>query len=331
MLNNSARPPWTSAVCSSPPTTSRSLSRPARRSRRARFRLVVRNRAAFDAAYGAGLPVAGQWTGHLATDGDTVRLTRTMPESRTEDPRRSALRRRRALARGGQWPGRLAPVDRRPAGQRPRRQLGRGGLPRPTQSRQVLAMTNLWRYEQSGTDLGTAWREPAYNDAAWPAGRALLYVEGAALPAPANTPLALGPMTFYFRTTFFYDGPTTGLRLKVNTVLDDSAVIYVNGKELLRRLASPTRPRFSSTPPPNERLATPSWKARSSSSGTPCATGPTSSRSRFTRSALAAATSCGEWTSRSRHGRARHPGPHQLARPGPCRLSRPFTSMKCRP
>ena len=80
----------------------------------------------------------------------------------------------------------------------------------PTQSRQVLSMTNLWRYEQSGTDLGTAWREPAYDDAAWPSGRALLYVEGSTLPAPKNTPLAIGPMTFYFRTTFFYDGPTSG-------------------------------------------------------------------------------------------------------------------------
>ena len=104
----------------------------------------------------------------------------------------------------------------------------------PTQSRQVLVMTNVWRYEQSGADLDAAWREPAYNDQAWPSGRALLYVEDSALPAVKNTPLAIGPMTFYFRTAFVYDGPTTGLRLKVNTILDDSAIIYVNGSELLR-------------------------------------------------------------------------------------------------
>ena len=118
----------------------------------------------------------------------------------------------------------------------------------PTQSRQLLTMTNTWRYEQSGADLGTAWRELAYNDAAWPAGAALLYVEGAPLPAPANTPLTLGPITFYFRTSFFYDGPTTGLRLNLNTVLDDSAVVYINGKELVRLWFADTTEIFFDTP-----------------------------------------------------------------------------------
>src|SRR5262249_54734322 len=30
----------------------------------------------------------------------------------------------------------------------------------------IVTFTNVWRYEQSGTDLGTAWRERTYDDGA---------------------------------------------------------------------------------------------------------------------------------------------------------------------
>jgi len=198
------------------------------------FRLVVRNRTAFEAAYGTGLPIAGQWTGNLTTTGDTVRLTRTTPDNQTDilDEVHYAADPPWPAAANGQG-GALQLIDALQDNTRVGNWAAVASLG-ATAPRQLLAMTNLWRYEQSGTDLGTAWREPAYSDAAWSSGRALLYVEGAALPAPKLTPLAIGPMTFYFRTTFFYDGPTTGLRLKANTVLDDSAVLFVNGSELLR-------------------------------------------------------------------------------------------------
>ncbi len=198
------------------------------------FVLAVQNQTAFEAAYGSGLPVAGEWTGHLAPGGDTVRLSRphagNLPEVLDEvrfeaDPpwpqaangQGGALQLIDALQDNGRVGNWAAVVS-----------LG------PTQPRQLLVMTNLWRYEQSGTDLGTAWSEPGYNDAAWPSGRGLLYVEAAALPALKSTPLTLGPLTFYFRTTFFYDGPAAGLRLKANTVVDDAAILFLNGGEFLR-------------------------------------------------------------------------------------------------
>lgn len=199
------------------------------------FSLVIANRAAFEAAYGAGLPVAGQWTGHLTTTGDTIRLTRTTPNGQTE------VLDEVCFAADAPWPeaadgqgGSLQLIDARQDNARVGNWSAAASLGPRAQSGQLLGITNLWRYDQSGTDLGAAWREPGYNDGAWPSGRALFYVEGAALPAPKNTPLTIGPMTFYFRTTFFYDGPTTGLRLKINTVLDDSAIIFLNGSEWLR-------------------------------------------------------------------------------------------------
>ncbi|MCP5118688.1 MAG: lamin tail domain-containing protein, partial [bacterium] len=70
----------------------------------------------------------------------------------------------------------------------------------------LLPMTANWRYNQSGF-VPVDWNQPGFDDANWPNGEALLYVESAALPAPKNTPLSLGPITYYFRTTFNYAGP----------------------------------------------------------------------------------------------------------------------------
>jgi hypothetical protein len=102
----------------------------------------------------------------------------------------------------------------------------------------LLPMTNVWRYEESGTDLGTAWRARVFNDSAWPSGAALLYVEPAVLPAPKNTPLNQTPgslrTTTYFRTTFNVASNMAGFDMVVNTILDDGAVIYLNGTEWTR-------------------------------------------------------------------------------------------------
>ena len=98
----------------------------------------------------------------------------------------------------------------------------------------ALAFDATWRYEQSGTDLGTAWRETAYDDSAWPSGPGVLYVESAALPAPKGTELTLGPQTFYFRTEFDVADPDALVSAWVTPLIDDGAVFYVNGTEIGR-------------------------------------------------------------------------------------------------
>ncbi|MBA7706164.1 hypothetical protein ES703_115011 [subsurface metagenome] len=99
----------------------------------------------------------------------------------------------------------------------------------------LIAIDGVWSYEQSNTDLGTAWRAVDYNDSLWPAGAALLYVESSALPAPKNTPLTLGPRTYYFRTHFTLDvDPNDVMEFKLSTVIDDGAVFYINGEEAFR-------------------------------------------------------------------------------------------------
>src|SRR5262249_4290840 len=88
--------------------------------------------------------------------------------------------------------------------------------------------------EQSGTDLGAAWRDPAYDDSAWPIGAGLFYAGTNTLPAARNTPLALGPTTYYFRTRFNNPGAPAFLSLTLWHGVDDAVVLYLNGREINR-------------------------------------------------------------------------------------------------
>jgi hypothetical protein len=106
-----------------------------------------------------------------------------------------------------------------------------------SQTLSLINITDTWKYNQSRTDLGSGWIAKGYNDtvAGWASGAALLYNETAALPAPKSTPLNLGPSgndtpTFYFRIHFNLSvAPSSVASLKLNTVLDDGAAIYLNG------------------------------------------------------------------------------------------------------
>jgi len=96
----------------------------------------------------------------------------------------------------------------------------------------LFGYANVWKYNQSGADLGTAWREPAFNDSAWPSGPGLLGLETATLPDTIRTPLALGSpqvITYYFRTHFNLPASAEGATLNSTNVLDDGAVYYLNG------------------------------------------------------------------------------------------------------
>ncbi|MEX2188868.1 MAG: lamin tail domain-containing protein [Pirellulales bacterium] len=53
---------------------------------------------------------------------------------------------------------------------------GAENFPRPDltpQTSQPIALTSNWRYEDSGVDLGTAWRNPSFVDAGWSQGQAV--------------------------------------------------------------------------------------------------------------------------------------------------------------
>jgi hypothetical protein len=96
--------------------------------------------------------------------------------------------------------------------------------------------TTLWSYEQSGTDLGTAWRASTYNDGGWPIGAALLAGSTASLPEPIRTPLTTAPgkTTYYFRKSFRFPAAATNGLVRLRPIVADGAVFWLNGAELLR-------------------------------------------------------------------------------------------------
>jgi hypothetical protein len=98
-----------------------------------------------------------------------------------------------------------------------------------------LSITDTWAYDQSDVSPGAGWQDVIYDDTLWPTGQTLLYVESSGLPAPKSTPLTLGATTYYFRTTFNVDMPIAEItKLGISLVVDDGAIIYLNGTELRR-------------------------------------------------------------------------------------------------
>ena len=98
----------------------------------------------------------------------------------------------------------------------------------------VLPLTGSWKYWDSNMAPAAGWTGPAFNDATWPTGSALFYVESANLPATKSTPLTLGRTSYYFRSRFNFSGRVEGARLQLSSVIDDGAVFYLNGQEVYR-------------------------------------------------------------------------------------------------
>lgn len=110
----------------------------------------------------------------------------------------------------------------------------------------ALSDSHVWSYNQTGTDLGTAWREVGYNDSTWTNGMALFDVVRDSTRTevdgiPVRTVLSLTNnsgttnITVYFRTKFnFSPASTSGVTLNITHVIDDGAVVYLNGSEIYR-------------------------------------------------------------------------------------------------
>lgn len=98
----------------------------------------------------------------------------------------------------------------------------------------LLPLEAEWRCNQTANLDGTDWKAPGYADSDWPAGPGLLGIESSSLPAPGlQTPLDLGRITYYFRTHFLVETNLDGFELNLTTVLDDGAIVYLNGERLL--------------------------------------------------------------------------------------------------
>ncbi|MBN1672635.1 MAG: lamin tail domain-containing protein [Kiritimatiellae bacterium] len=108
----------------------------------------------------------------------------------------------------------------------------------PLTAADLIAKQASWRFNDTGTNLGTAWRSVAYDDSGWSAANAVFgYGE-----AYIDTTVSYGAdsankhPTTYFRKTFQLQAdPSAVTSLKLYVNYDDGFVAWLNGQEVARR------------------------------------------------------------------------------------------------
>ena len=111
---------------------------------------------------------------------------------------------------------------------------------RPSRTETLVAKGASWKYEDSGSDLGTSWRAAGYSDGGWASG-------AAALGFPVDKPGIVTVVSYggdatnkhtttYFRKHFNLDAEPSAVDLLTLSVdYDDGFVAYLNGQEVARR------------------------------------------------------------------------------------------------
>ena len=109
----------------------------------------------------------------------------------------------------------------------------------------LIAKESDWLYLDDGSDQGTAWRAPAFDDSSWASGPAELgYGDGAG--GAEGTVVSFGGVpnakfiTTYFRKDFTVTNAANVTGLLLGLRRDDGAVVYLNGTEVWRSGMSPT-------------------------------------------------------------------------------------------
>ena len=102
--------------------------------------------------------------------------------------------------------------------------------------RTLVPFGATWKFLDDGSDPGTVWREPDFDDLGWSAGPAQLgYGDG---DEATIVGFGLDPkhkhITTYFRRAFSLPSGVRHARPRLRLLADDGAVVYLNGKEALR-------------------------------------------------------------------------------------------------
>lgn len=104
----------------------------------------------------------------------------------------------------------------------------------PTPPRRLVPMASTWKYLDNGSDEGTAWQSPGFDDSSWSSGPAQLgYGVG-----DEQTVVGYGPdpnnkyITTYFRKTFVATNVNRIARLTLKLVVDDGANVFLNGSAI---------------------------------------------------------------------------------------------------
>jgi hypothetical protein len=106
----------------------------------------------------------------------------------------------------------------------------------PPPSSVLIAAGSSWKYLDNGSNQGSSWTAPSFNDGSWKSGNAELgYGDGGEAtvvsygPSPTNKYI-----TTYFRKSFNLADKTGITALELSLIRDDGAVVYLNGTEIFR-------------------------------------------------------------------------------------------------
>lgn len=94
----------------------------------------------------------------------------------------------------------------------------------------VVVAGSTWRHHDGGTDLGTAWRCARIADTSWKQGPTEIgYGDG-----DEATKVTANRSTYYLRRSFTVADASKVTALQLRAVVDDGAVVYLNGTEIWR-------------------------------------------------------------------------------------------------
>ncbi len=111
----------------------------------------------------------------------------------------------------------------------------------PTVSAPLIFAGSVWKFLDNGSNQGTNFAQPAYNDTAWASGPAELGYSNSPV-----TMVSFGPnagakyITTYFRQWFAAPTGVVITNLEFRLKRDDGAVVWLNGRELYRSNMPPT-------------------------------------------------------------------------------------------
>jgi hypothetical protein len=100
----------------------------------------------------------------------------------------------------------------------------------------LLPFGSTWKYRDDGSNQGTAWTAPGFNDSAWTNGPAQLgYGDGdeaRVISYGGNS--SAKHTTTYFRKSIVISNLAAVTDLVLDMILDDGAVVHINGTEVMR-------------------------------------------------------------------------------------------------
>lgn len=108
-----------------------------------------------------------------------------------------------------------------------------GGVFGPAES--LVGTGAEWKYLDDGSDQGTAWYHPGFDDGDWLSGKAELgYGDNDEATTVDGGPSGNRYVTTYFRKSFTATNVSQYLTMRLRLLRDDGAIVYLNGEEICR-------------------------------------------------------------------------------------------------